>query len=119
MAPEGDSERGKRRNFNSLLILANLFRFISYFIVGLAAIVTLVLAAAAVVSRSGDTLLQFLAGSAGAVFYGLLLFLASELIRLLVGIGKDISRMAGRDQAPGLAETAVPPFMTPEPRDPA
>ncbi len=103
--PELDAERNKRRTFNSLLILANLFRFLSYFIVGLAGLLTVAAVAAAIVSRSGDTLLQLIAGSAGAVFYGLMLFLASELIRLLVGIGKDISRMAGRDLAEGLSET--------------
>ena len=103
--PEIDTERNKRRNFNSLLILANLFRFLSYFIVGLAGLLTIAAVAAALVSRSGDTLLQLIAGSAGAVFYGLVLFLASELIRLMVGIGKDISRMAGRDHAETLTET--------------
>jgi hypothetical protein len=109
--PDQDLDRNKRRNFNSLLILANLFRFLSYFIVGLAGVLTIAAVAAAIVSRSGDTLLQLIAGSAGAVLYGLLLFLASELIRLLVGMGKDISRMAGRDLAGNLSETTpeVPP----------
>ena len=103
--PDVDTERNRRRNFSSLLMLANLFRFLSYFIVGLAGLLTVAAVAAAIVSRSGGGLLQLIAGSAGAVFYGLLLFLASELIRLLVGIGKDISRMAGRDRAGSLTET--------------
>jgi sulfite exporter TauE/SafE len=108
MSVQPETERSKRRNFNSLLILANLFRFLSYFIVGLAGILTIAAVAAALVSRNGDTLLQLIAGSAGAVIYGLLLFLGSELIRLLVGIGKDISRMSGRDDVVSSRETHAP-----------
>ncbi|HEV1998275.1 MAG TPA: hypothetical protein VGR61_09130 [Candidatus Dormibacteraeota bacterium] len=108
MAVQPEPERGKRRNFTSLLILSNLFRFLAYFIVGLAGLLTIAAVAAALVSRNGDTLLGLIAGSAGAVFYGLGLFLASELIRLLVGIGKDISRMSGRDDVVSSRETAVP-----------
>ncbi|GAC1335601.1 MAG: hypothetical protein NVSMB17_18690 [Candidatus Dormibacteria bacterium] len=105
--PELDSDRNKRRNFTSLLLLANLFRYLAYFIVGLAALLTVAAVAAAIVSRSGSALPQLIAGSAGAVFYGLLLFLGSELIRLLVGIGKDVSRMAGRERPDNRTETAA------------
>ncbi|MGI8607667.1 MAG: hypothetical protein ACR2MY_00345 [Candidatus Dormibacteria bacterium] len=115
MSVQTDSERNKRRNFNSLLILANLFRFLSYFIVGLAGLLTVAAVAAAIVSRNGDTLLQLIAGSAGAVLYGLGLFLSSELIRLLVGIGKDISRMSGRDDIASARETPVPTGQKPQP----
>jgi sulfite exporter TauE/SafE len=108
MSVQPETERSKRRNFNSLLILANLFRFLSYFIVGLAGILTVAAVAAALVSRNGDTLLQLIAGSAGAVLWGLGLFLGSELIRLLVGIGKDISRMSGRDDVVSARETHAP-----------
>lgn len=93
-------ERDRRRNFTSLLILATGFRVMSYVIVSLAAILTVAALAAALVSRSPGTLFQLLAGSASAVAYGLGLFLASELIRLLVGIAKDLSRMAGRGDTP-------------------
>ena len=108
-----ETERDKRRNFNSLLLLANLFRFLSYFVVGLAGVLTIAAVAAAIVSRRVDTLLQLIAGSASVVLYGLGLFLASELIRLLVGIGKDISRMSGRDDVVSSRETAVPARRTP------
>jgi sulfite exporter TauE/SafE len=100
MPEETTQERDRRRNFTSLLILANLFRVMSYVLVGLAAVLTVAAVAAALVSRSPDTLLQLIAGTAGAVAYGLGLFLASELIRLLVGIAKDVRRMAARG-APG------------------
>lgn len=93
-------ERDRRRNFTSLLILANVFRVMAYVIVGIAAVLTVAALAAALVSRSPDTLVQLIAGSAGAVGYGLGLFLASELIRLLVGIAKDLGRLAGRGDAP-------------------
>ncbi|MEA2683805.1 MAG: hypothetical protein QOK05_2133 [Chloroflexota bacterium] len=99
MPEENVQDRDRRRNFNSLLILANLFRVMSYVIVGLAAVLTVAAIAAALVSKSPDTLLQLIAGSAGAVGYGLGLFLASELIRLVVGIAKDVRRMAGRMDA--------------------
>jgi hypothetical protein len=100
MPEETTQERDRRRNFTSLLILAIVFRVMSYVIVGLAAIVTVAALAAALISHSPDTLLQLIAGTAGAVAYGLGLFLASELIRLLVGIAKDIGRLAGRGDAP-------------------
>ncbi|MDQ6747424.1 MAG: hypothetical protein M3010_04870 [Candidatus Dormibacteraeota bacterium] len=102
MPDGGQYERDKRRTFASLLILANVFRVMSYAIVALAATLTVAAVAAALVSRSPGTLLQLIAGSAGAVAYGLGLFLASELIRLLVGIAKDISRMSGREEVPPL-----------------
>jgi sulfite exporter TauE/SafE len=97
MPEETDSDKERRRNFTSLLILANLFRVLSYCLIGLAGLLTIAAVAAALVSRSTDALLQLIAGSAGGVLYGLLLFLASELIRMLVGIAKDVSRMAGRE----------------------
>ena len=96
MAHEHHELRARRRNFNSLLILANAFRVLSYFIVGLAAALLAASVVAAVASRAPDAILQVVAGSARAVGYGLGLFLASELIRLLVGIGRDLARMAGR-----------------------
>jgi len=89
-------ERARRRNFNSLLILAALLRIISYFIVGIALVGFVVSVVIAISARTIDTMLQFIVASAGAVIYGLLLYLGSELIRLLVGIGRDIARMAGR-----------------------
>ena len=107
MAIQPESERTKRRNFSSLLILANFFRYLAYAIVGLAGILTIAAVAAALVSRNGDSLLQLVAGSAGAIFYGLGLFLASELIRLLVGIAKDVSRISGRDVDAVLEESPV------------
>ncbi|MFN2465428.1 MAG: hypothetical protein ABR598_04090 [Candidatus Dormibacteria bacterium] len=101
MPNDREIERDKRRNFNSLLILASVFRVMSYCIVALAATLTIAAVAAALVSRSPDTLLHLIAGSAGAVAYGLALFLGSELIRLLVGVAKDISRMSGRGDVGG------------------
>lgn len=108
MAVQRESERTKRRNFSSLLILANFFRFAAYAIVGLAAVLTVAAVAAALVSRNGDSLLQLIAGSAGAILYALGLFLASELIRLLVGIAKDVSRISGRDLDAVPEERPVP-----------
>lgn len=76
---------------------------VSYFVVGIAAALTLVLLVLAFLSGSPDSLLRFVYGSAGAVLTGLLLFLGSELIRLFVGIGRDIARMSGRwdERTPG------------------
>src|SRR5437660_9824655 len=115
MPQEQNAERDKRRNFNSLLILANVFRTLSYVIVGLAAVLIVAALAAALVSRSPDTLLQLIAGSAGAVGYGLGLFLGSELIRLLVGVAKDISRMSGRGDVGPTREAvaSAPPEVAP------
>ncbi|HEY8741268.1 MAG TPA: hypothetical protein VIN56_11810 [Candidatus Dormibacteraeota bacterium] len=109
MPDESQSERDRRRNFNSLLILANLFRVLSYAIVGLAAVFLVAAVAAALVTRSPDILLQLIASSAGAVGYGLALFLFSELIRLLVGVAKDLSRMSGRGDVGPSRETPSPP----------
>src|SRR5579864_2041360 len=94
--PDESREQARRRNLNSLLILAALFRLVSYFVVGFGAAVTLIAVAAAVASGSPGNLLDFIVASARAVGYGLLLFLGSEMIRLLVGIGRDIARMSGR-----------------------
>jgi hypothetical protein len=99
MPEETKQERDRRRNFNSLLILANVFRIMSFVIVALAAALVVAAVAAALVSHSPDTLPQLIGGSAGAVAYGLGLFVASELIRLLVGIAKDLGRLAGRGDA--------------------
>ena len=107
MSARAESELTKRRNFTSLLILANFFRFLAYVIVGLAGILTIVAVAVALVSHNSDTLLQLIAGFAGAIPYGLGLFLASELIRLLVGIAKDVSRMAGRDGSAASTDAPV------------
>jgi hypothetical protein len=94
--PEESPERARRRNFSSLLILAGLFRLLSYFVVGLGAAVTAIAGVAALASGSPGNLLDLAFTSARAVGYGLLLFLGSEMIRLLVGIGRDIARMSGR-----------------------
>jgi sulfite exporter TauE/SafE len=97
-------EQARRRNFSSLLILANLFRGVSYVIVGLAIVATVATGIGALLSSSPDPLLQLAFRFAGVAVLGLLMFLVSELIRLFVGMGRDIARMAGRD-APAAGPT--------------
>jgi len=104
MSIQPETDYKKRRNFTSLLILANFFRVLAYVIVAVATVLVGAALAAALASHSGDTLLQQISGSAWSIFYALGLFLASELIRLMVGIAKDVSRMSGRGENPALRE---------------
>lgn len=108
MSIQPESDYKKRRNFTSLLILANFFRVLAYVIVALATVLVLAAVVAALSSHSGDTLLQQIAGSAWSIFYALGLFLTSELIRMLVGLAKDVSRMSGRSGDPAAREAPVP-----------
>ena len=69
----------------------------------LTAIAGLVLSA---LTGAEGQILNYVAGSAGLVVYGAAMFLASELIRLLVGIAKDVRRIAERmPLPPGATET--------------
>jgi uncharacterized membrane protein len=87
-------DRERRRPFRGVLILALVFRILAFFIVGLAALLVVVALMVGLITGKADTVLGFLGALGGAIAYGVGLFIASELIRLLVGIAKDVRRVA-------------------------
>jgi hypothetical protein len=91
-------DRDRRRPFRGVLILATVFRILAFLVVGLSGLTALVALMVGVVTGRADTVLGLLAALSGAIAYGVGLFIASELIRILVGIAKDVRRVAEASQ---------------------
>jgi hypothetical protein len=87
-------ENDRRRTFRGILILALGFRIISFLIIGLATLLAIGAVVVALTSGQLDAFASIMAGAGGAIAYGVGLFLGSEMIRLLVGIAKDLRRIS-------------------------
>jgi uncharacterized membrane protein YdjX (TVP38/TMEM64 family) len=111
-------ENDRRRTFRGILILALAFRVISFLIIALALLLALGALILTVLSGKLDNFLSLMAGSAGAVAYGVALFLGSEMIRLLVGVAKDLRRISESTEQ-GIVKVMEASSPPPPPQTPA